>query len=221
MARKERPPRVPEEVDPDMNDAISKARYRVHTAVPYWTRWPRQLRRLYALLDQFGSSDSSIKEICDEFNWNHEETMKRIEEEEGFKEALEDFRFRGEYARGTNKNNTPWRRALTRDQFELVLMDEDVLAQLFHIEDARASGRAGMEYALERVRKRGALDKQRSIGQEAQQVIDRQEKVAHIPIEPDEAESIKNAGTVSGLEWELPEVEKDGDKAEVGTTSAD
>jgi hypothetical protein len=197
-----RPPR--EKIPVENHDAVGNARQRVHEALPYWTRWPRKLRRIYALLEQFGASDASIKEICNEFGWDHTETSKLVEEEPGFKEALHQFRETGRFAKKPN-----WKKYLSRDQIEIVLADEDSLALLFHVQDAKAEGKAGVEYALKRIEARGYLDNQRSIAQEPQQILDRQEKVAGVPVTAEENLAIRYAGTASGLGFEIPEEDED------------
>jgi hypothetical protein len=193
----------------DEKNVVSNARKRVYYALPHWKKWPRRLRRVYALLSQFGCSDLAIKDIAREFDWDPDETLEMIEDEPTFKAELEAYRQTGEYPRKTTKEGKPWKNPLSREYMEIVLVDEDGLAQLLHVENARASGKAGIEYALKRIEQRGYLDDVKSIAEEPEQVLQRQMKVTGYDIEPEMIERLRERPTTSGLEWDLPEPEEE------------
>ena len=72
-------------------------RRRIASVLPGWSDWPRRLRRIYVLLETFGSSDASVEEMCDEFGWDVAGTFQMIGEIKSFSRTLVEYRLEEGY----------------------------------------------------------------------------------------------------------------------------
>ena len=130
-----------------------KAKWRVKAAVPEYFFWPRRLRLIYTLLTTHGSSDASIRAMCSEFGWDHDETREMIAEEEGFLERLLSFRELRHYPK-----LKAWRYPLTYEHLTLVYAEEarfEALAKL----QASSSGSAATNHWRSMVENSGLMER--------------------------------------------------------------
>lgn len=119
---------------------ITQISRRVIKALPDWNEWPRRLRRIYVLLDTFGSSESSVVEICSEFGWDHEETLGMIDGSKTFTLALQDYRLTGAYPKLTH-----WTNELRSSELQALYAYEAAIVQFMHLEDKRGQGSFGVK----------------------------------------------------------------------------
>jgi len=126
------------------SSGVSEIERRVFKAIPEWKKWTRQLKQVYILLPVFGSSDSGINEMCDEFGWDSEKLQKKIEADKTFMTRLTDYRDTEQYPifPGSKKNY------IKKSHLDTVYAHESAVISFMHLEKAKASGSAGVNFAL-------------------------------------------------------------------------
>jgi hypothetical protein len=128
---------------------------RVLKVLPQWKQWPRRLRKVYILLGTYGSSNAALREMCDEFGWDANELKVQIEECENFFDALREYREDGTYPEiQQSKRNS----RLTTAQLNTLYAQEAAMIQFMHLEDAKAQGKAGTDFAIKLILEAGMLD---------------------------------------------------------------
>ena len=124
---------------PGRPSPIVRVQKRVDVVVPSWNQWPRKLRRIYVLLETFGSSDASIGEMCNEFRWDLSETMRLIDDTGSFVWSLEEYRKKGCYPKAAE-----WRYYLRASELHALYAYESAIVQFMHLEDRRGQGSFGV-----------------------------------------------------------------------------
>ena len=126
------------------SSGVSEIERRVLKAIPEWKDWTRQLKQVYILLPVFGSNSDGIIEMCDEFGWDGEKLLKKIERTSSFSERLSNYRSEKEYPifPGTKKNR------IKKSHLDTVYAHESAVISFMHLEKAKAQGSAGVNFAL-------------------------------------------------------------------------
>tara|TARA_R100000655_G_scaffold44854_2_gene81618 strand:- start:2445 stop:3071 length:627 start_codon:yes stop_codon:yes gene_type:complete len=128
---------------------------RVLKVLPAWKQWPRRLRKVYILLGTYGSSNAALREMCDEFGWDANELKEQIEQCKDFYDALQEYREEGAYPEiPQSKRNS----RLTTAQLNTLYTQEAAMIQFMHLEDAKAQGKAGTDFAIKLILEAGMLD---------------------------------------------------------------
>jgi hypothetical protein len=132
-----------------MANGYDKIEYRVNGSVPFWKEWPRRLRRVYASLEDWGSSEIAIQDMVEVWGWKWESINRLIKSTPTFEQALEAYRNNGNYP--TRKG---WQKAVTTSQLKTVYMREGELAAYAMLEaDPKA-----INFHRDIVEKNGMLD---------------------------------------------------------------
>ena len=126
------------------SSGVSEIERRVLKAIPEWKEWTRQLKQVYILLPVFGSNADGIIEMCDEFGWDGEKLLKKIERTSSFSERLSSYRKEKEYPifPGSKKNR------IKKSHLDTVYAHESAVISFMHLEKAKAQGTAGVNFAL-------------------------------------------------------------------------
>lgn len=140
------------------SSGVSEIERRVLKAIPEWKEWTRQLKQVYILLPVFGSNADGIIEMCDEFGWDGEKLLKKIERTSSFSERLSSYRKEKEYPifPGSKKNR------IKKSHLDTVYAHESAVISFMHLEKAKAQGTAGVNFAL-KMMAHGYLENMESI----------------------------------------------------------
>ena len=132
-----------------MANGYDKIEYRVNGSVPCWKEWPRRLRRIYASLEDWGSSEVAIEDMVEVWGWKWESIKQLIKSTPTFEQALEAFRENEGYP--TKKGG---KQAVTPSQLKTVYMREGELAAYAMLEaDPKA-----INFHRDVIEKNGMLD---------------------------------------------------------------
>lgn len=132
-----------------MSNGYDKIEYRVNGSVPSWKDWPRRLRRIYASLEDWGSSELAIQDMVEVWGWKWESINRLIKGTPTFAEALEAYRDKGTYPAKRG-----WKKPVTTSQLKTVYMREGELAAYAMLEaDPKA-----INFHRDIVEKNGMLD---------------------------------------------------------------
>ena len=115
-------------------------RRRIASVLPGWSDWPRRLRRIYVLLETFGSSDASVEEMCDEFGWDVAGTFQMIGEIKSFSRTLVEYRLEEGYPKAKK-----WKKPLQASELHALYAYESAMVQFMHHEDRRGQGTFGVK----------------------------------------------------------------------------
>ena len=126
------------------SSGVSEIERRVLKAIPEWKLWTRQLKQVYILLPVFGSSLDGLAEICDEFGWDIDKLEKKIERTASFSKRLADYRNTGEYPIFPSSK----RSRIKKSHLDTVYAHESAVISFMHLDRAKASGSAGVNFAL-------------------------------------------------------------------------
>ena len=134
---------------------------RVLKVIPGWKLWPRRLRNVYILLGTYGSTNIALREMCEEFSWDPNELKAQIEECEDFLQELTAYRELGTYPEiPQSKRNS----RITTAQLNTLYAQEAAMIQFMHLEDAKAQGKAGTDFAIKLILEAGMLDIVENVG---------------------------------------------------------
>lgn len=64
-------------------------------AYPEWNEWPRDLKRVFALLPSYGVGKESLESMCDDFGWTFKKLNEKILRSPSFKRAVKEFKENG------------------------------------------------------------------------------------------------------------------------------
>jgi hypothetical protein len=132
-----------------MAKGYDKIEHRVNSALPEWKEWPRRLRRVYASLEDWGSSDVCIKDMVEQWGWKYEQITNLIEATSTFKDSLKSYRDSGDYPKKDG-----WKKSITTSQLKSVYIREGELASYAMLEqDPKA-----INFHRDIVDKNGMLD---------------------------------------------------------------
>lgn len=123
-----------------------KIEYRVNIAIPEWKEWPRRLRRIYASLEDIGSTDAAIYDAVEQWGWDVEQIKKLAKASPTYMDAIAHYRFNGDYPRLSH-----WKKNITTSELKAVYMregeltsfaslDENPKATSFHATVVQANG---------------------------------------------------------------------------------
>lgn len=132
--------RVSEPVRTGDSQELITLRRRIASVLPGWSDWPRRLRRIYVLLETFGSSNSSVSEMCGEFEWDAAETFQMITDIRSFSQALEEYRLEEGYPKAKK-----WKKPLQASELHALYAYESAMVQFMHHEDRRGQGTFGVK----------------------------------------------------------------------------
>ncbi len=147
---------------------------RVLKVIPAWKRWPRRLRKVYILLGTYGSSNVALREMCEEFGWDANELKVQIEECPEFFDSLREYREEGAYPEIPQSKR---KSRITTAQLNTLYAQEAAMIQFMHLEDAKAQGKAGTDFAIKLILEAGMLDVVENVGNrpEIKHYMDQQE----------------------------------------------
>ena len=74
-----------------------KIEQRVTRAIPDWKSWSRRLRRIYASLEDWGSSEEAVEDMIEQWGWDLAVVNALIKKTPSFEMALGDYRETGNY----------------------------------------------------------------------------------------------------------------------------
>ena len=103
---------------------------RLLQAVPTWKMWPRRLRRIYVSLEDWGCSESAVRDMVEQWGWEWGKIAALIKHTPTFSAELGAYRDTGEYP---NPNN--WRRKITADHFKIVYIREGELSSFAALDE--------------------------------------------------------------------------------------
>ena len=126
------------------SSGVSEIERRVLKAIPDWKKWTRQLKQVYVLLPVFGASDEGIEEMCEEFGWDREKLAKKIESDNSFRLRLAHYRDTSSYPIFPGSKKT----YIKKSHLDTVYAHESAVLSFMHLEKAKASGSAGVNFAL-------------------------------------------------------------------------
>jgi hypothetical protein len=124
----------------------TKIEQRVTRAIPDWKEWPRRLRRIYASLEDIGSSDAAIQDAIEQWGWNWTQIEKLAKATPTYIEEIQTYRDNGNYPKkkGWVKNiRTSELKAVYIREGELTSfssLDENPKATSFHGAVVSANG---------------------------------------------------------------------------------
>jgi hypothetical protein len=124
----------------------TKIEQRVTRAIPEWKEWPRRLRRIYASLEDIGSSDAAIQDAVEQWGWNWAQIEKLAKATPTYLQAIQEYRYEGKYPKkkGWVKNiRTAELKAVYMREGELTSfssLDENPKATSFHGAVVAANG---------------------------------------------------------------------------------
>ena len=132
-----------------MANGYDKIEHRVNSAIPLWKKWPRRLRRIYASLEDWGSSEAAIEDMVGVWEWDWESIKRLVRLTPDFGEALKDYRKSGDYPKRKS-----WKNSVRASQLKTVYMREGELAAYAMLEaDPKA-----INFHRDIVDKNGMLD---------------------------------------------------------------
>jgi hypothetical protein len=123
-----------------------KVEQRVTRAIPDWKEWPRRLRRIYASLEDIGSSDAAIQDAVEQWGWNWAQIEKLAKATPTYLQEIQAYRYDGKYPKkkGWVKNiRTAELKAVYMREGELTSfssLDENPKATSFHAAVVTANG---------------------------------------------------------------------------------
>ena len=110
--------------------AYKKVEHRVNEFVPDWKEWPRRLRRIYASLEEWGSTDEALEDAIQQWGWDVEQIKKLAKATPSYLKALEAYRFNGDYPRKEG-----WKARLTTSELKTVYMREGELTSFAALDE--------------------------------------------------------------------------------------
>jgi|3_EtaG_2_1085321.scaffolds.fasta_scaffold15412_3 hypothetical protein len=141
---------------------------KVLKAIPCWTNWTRQLRRVYLSLPAFGSSDASIEEICEELGFNYESIKMKIKItcshkdcEKSFQSWLDAFSKNNDYPVTTVRDDGKYEYRIKHDELKQVYGQYADIISYFHMEDMKAQGK-GSDFAMKVIDQRKLVEMNQS-----------------------------------------------------------
>ena len=111
--------------------SYDKIEYRVNVAVPEWKEWPRRLRRIYASLEDWGSSDAAVEDMVKQWGWSVDEIQELIRKTPTWSAAIDAYRAEGDYPYGRKS----WVKRLTASQIKTVYMREGELTSYASLDE--------------------------------------------------------------------------------------
>jgi hypothetical protein len=107
-----------------------KIEQRVNRAIPDWKEWARRLRRIYASLEDIGSSDESIADAVTQWGWDNAEIKALAKKTPTYVSAIEAYRKNGDYPRLPN-----WVKNITTSELKAVYMREGELTSFASLDE--------------------------------------------------------------------------------------
>ena len=83
-----------------------KVEQRVTRAIPDWKEWPRRLRRIYASLEDIGSSDAAIQDAVEQWGWNWAQIEKLAKATPTYLQEIQAYRYDGKYPKKRDGSKT-------------------------------------------------------------------------------------------------------------------
>ena len=92
--------------------------------------WPRRLRRIYVSLEDWGSSESAVRDMVEQWGWEWGKIAALIKHTPTFSAELYAYRNTGEYPNPKN-----WKRKITADHFKIVYIREGELSSFAALDE--------------------------------------------------------------------------------------
>ena len=107
-----------------------KIEQRVNRAIPDWKEWPRRLRRIYASLEDIGSSDAAIIDAIQQWGWTDIEIKKLAKATPSYLAGIDDYRDKGDYPKRNG-----WVKNITTSELKAVYMREGELTSFASLDE--------------------------------------------------------------------------------------
>jgi len=107
-----------------------KIEQRVTRAIPDWKEWPRRLRRIYASLEDIGSSDIAIQDAIEQWGWNWTQIEKLAKATPTYVQQLQEYRDIGKYPKKDG-----WVKNIRTAELKTVYMREGELTSFASLDE--------------------------------------------------------------------------------------
>ena len=156
-------------VPPGKNTSYDDAIHYMRWILPAWFEWPRELRRVYMLLDSHGASPASLESICNTLGYSQSFLNKMIHKVPSFQAAFDEFALRQEYP---VKNMSAHRKISDRKQLKRkdlawLFNNESALVYLVALEQDISNKKISHQHAARMIAGAGFADQVNTLDEDA------------------------------------------------------